>query len=372
MRLQLIQWRNRLLMSPAFQEWVSSFPLTRGLAQKKARAAFDLAAGFVYSQVLRACAETGLLQQVRDDPATITAIADSIGLPIDGATRLVAAAASLKLLEPVGDDRYALGETGAAFLGNPSVFAMIRHNGLFYQDLVDPVALLRKRTDQTALAAFWKYAGAADPASAGADDVADYSVLMAETQGFIAKDVLDAVPLGHVGALMDVAGGEGAFLTAALTRYPQMKGVLCDLPPVAARAAARFAEAGLAGRASTKGCNAFRDALPRGADAATLVRVLHDHDDDAIRVLLAAIYDALPENGEIIIAEPMADIPGAEPVGAAYFGLYLWAMGSGRPRSPQEICAFLGEAGFSRCTIRRTRRPMLCNLVTARKNKSSI
>jgi demethylspheroidene O-methyltransferase len=32
----------------------------------------------------------------------------------------------------------------------------------------------------------------------------------------------------------------------------------------------------------------------------------------------------------------MSETPGAEPVGDAYFGLYLLAMGSGRTRPPRE------------------------------------
>ena len=42
---------------------------------------------------------------------------------------------------------------------------------------------------------------------------------------------------------------------------------------------------------------------------------------------------ALPADGTLLLAEPMAGSRGAEPVGDAYFGFYLLAMGSGRPRT---------------------------------------
>lgn len=365
LRTRLIDWRNRLISNPDFQEWTAGFFLTRPIAKRRARAAFDLAAGFVYSQILRACVETGLLVQMRQGAYTLDELLEKVALPKEGATRLINAAASLKLVERVGADRYMLGEVGAAFLGNPSVFAMIHHNGLFYQDLVDPVALLKERTGDTALASFWRYATSDDPAASQASDVSEYSRLMAETQGFIAKDVLDACSLKGVTTLMDVGGGEGAFLAAALARYPDLNGILCDLPAVAERAAARFDRDGFAQRAIAQGRNIFVNDLPAGADAISLVRVLHDHDDESIIPLLDKIHGSLPQNGRLIIAEPMADIPGAEPVGDAYFGLYLWAMGSGRPRSPHEICRLLKAAGFVRCNIIATRRPMLCNLVIA-------
>ena len=41
-----IGWRNRLLMSPRFQQWSAAFPLTRPIVRARARRAFDLVAGF--------------------------------------------------------------------------------------------------------------------------------------------------------------------------------------------------------------------------------------------------------------------------------------------------------------------------------------
>jgi demethylspheroidene O-methyltransferase len=67
-----------------------------------------------------------------------------------------------------------------------------------------------------------------------------------------------------------------------------------------------------------------------------------------------------------MLAEPMSETPGSEPVGDAYFGLYLFAMGSGRPRPPRELEAMLREAGFDRIRLRRTRRPMQTRLMLAR------
>ena len=61
----------------------------------------------------------------------------------------------------------------------------------------------------------------------------------------------------------------------------------------------------------------------------------------------------------------MSGTAGAEPMGDAYFGFYLLAMGQGRPRTSEELCALLLEAGFSHAQPRKTRRPMLCRLLVA-------
>jgi demethylspheroidene O-methyltransferase len=79
------------------------------------------------------------------------------------------------------------------------------------------------------------------------------------------------------------------------------------------------------------------DMLPRGADVVSFVRVLHDHDDATVARLLLAAHDALPRGGDLLIAEPLADTAGARRMGDAYFGLYLRAMGRGRPRRREEL-----------------------------------
>ena len=111
----------------------------------------------------------------------------------------------------------------------------------------------------------------------------------------------------------------------------------------------------------------LRDPLPRGADVISLVRVLHDHDDESARTLVAAVRDALPPGGTIVVAEPMAGAPGAEPMGDAYFGFYLLAMGRGRPRKLDEIAKLLRAAGFEACHEAKTGNSLVVSALVARR-----
>ncbi|MBY0367116.1 MAG: hypothetical protein K2X12_12790, partial [Burkholderiaceae bacterium] len=72
--------------------------------------------------------------------------------------------------------------------------------------------------------------------------------------------------------------------------------------------------------------------------------------------LLGAVRRALVPGGALLLAEPLADTPGAERMGHAYFGWYLMAMGRGEPRSEARLRALLSEAGFIR--VRRLRTPL--------------
>ena len=194
---------------------------------------------------------------------------------------------------------------------------------------------------------------------------------MSASQPFIAAEVLDAYDVAAHRCLLDVGGGDGRFLAEAAARAPALRLVLFDLPAVAARAAMRFEESGLSARARAVGGDFRTDALPQGADLVSLVRILHDHDDATVRALLGAVRRCLSPGGTLLVAEPLAATHGAEPVGDAYFGFYLMAMGRGRPRRAAELSTMLTEAGFIRIRTLRTRSPMLTGLLTARAPGSS-
>jgi demethylspheroidene O-methyltransferase len=366
LRRRWLAWRNHLLASPRFQRWAADFPPTRPIAQRRARQLFDITAGFVYSQILFACVRLGLLPLLAPGPRELHDLVRDLDLPAAAALRLLKAAASLGLVEPWPGGGYALGPQGAALLGNPGIAAMVEHHAMLYRDLADPVALLRGQERRTDLGSYWSYAAAPEPAGLGAHAVAAYTHLMSASQSLVAGDILDAYSLAGHRCLLDVGGGDGGFVASVAARWPQLQLRLFDLPPVAALAQARFERLGLAGRASAQGGDMLSDPLPRGADIVSLVRVAHDHDDAAVMRLFGSIHAALPPGGTFLLAEPMAATPGAEPMGEAYFGFYLLAMGSGRPRTPKELKAMLREVGFERVRLRRTRRPLLSRVLTAR------
>jgi demethylspheroidene O-methyltransferase len=353
-RWSLANWRARLIADPRFQRWAARFWLTRPIARARARALFDISAGFVYSQILAACVQLRVFERLVDGPLEASALAAQIGLSPEGARRLLKGAAALGLLRETRGDRFGLADLGAAVLGNPGVSAMVAHHALLYDDLRDPVALLRAGAGQQ-LPAFWAY-GASGPA---ADS---YSELMAASQALVAEDVLSAHAFSGARALLDVGGGEGAFLSAVARAAPHLRLALFDLPPVVERARARLPE-----RIARFGGSFLSDELPRGFDAISLIRVLHDHDDAPAHAILKRILAALPAGGSLLIAEPMSGVRGAEPIGDAYFGFYLLAMGRGRPRTASEISDMLRGAGFAHVRALSTPRPAVVSALLATK-----
>lgn len=362
-------WRDRLLADPRFQRWAAAFPLTRPIARKRARDLFDVCAGFVYSQVLLACLQLRLFDALFEAPQSVDALAARLSMKPAAMQRLLSAAASLRLVERRGPTLWGLGPLGAAVVGNPGLAAMIEHNALLYADLQDPLSLLRDGPQGTAIGRFWPYAGAAEAGTQGdvpPDAAAAYSRLMGVSQAMIANDVIAAYPFSRHRRLLDVGGGDGTFLATVFERVPLLDLMLFDLPPVAERAARRFADPRYAGRARAIGGSFLRDPLPGGADIVSLVRVLHDHDDGPAMALLRAARAALPPGGVLLVAEPMVHEHRPDPVGDAYFGFYLLAMGSGRARPASEIARMMTVAGFSDIRERPTCQPMLTRILTGK------
>ncbi len=362
------RWRNAKLLDPLVQRKLSGFWLTRRRAQREASETFDLVAGFVYSQVLLACHRLGVLKQLRDGPLPHAQLLSTLNLSPAAGLTLLRAAEALDLLECDESDTnepiWWLGSKGAALLGNAGALAMIEHHAVLYRDLVDPVALLRSPRGSTELARYWPYATADAPSGAVPKQIQAYTALMAASQGLVADEILDTYEFSEHRRILDIGGGDGTFLRQVRKRAPQAQLVLFDLPAVAAEAQRRFGEAS---GVECVGGDFAHDALPTGADLITLVRILHDHDDELAKSLLHRAASALVPGGRLIVAEPLAGTPGAVRMGNAYFGLYLWAMGSGRARTATEITEWLREAGLVDIGERVTRIPLQTRLIVARR-----
>jgi demethylspheroidene O-methyltransferase len=356
---------NRRVADPAFRRWAGRFLLTRPVARRRANALFDLTAGFVYSQILSACVQIGLFDTLARGARSVDDIASGAGLPPEATSRLLKAAAALDLVSARSGQRYALGKLGAALVGNDGVTAMIRHHSILYEDLAEPLRLLRGEAHAD-LQRYWAYAGRSRRVPQAAQVHADYTELMAASQVFVAGEVLDAYDIRSHTRMLDVGGGNGTFAIAAARAAPALQLEVFDLPPVAAIARKRLLEAGISGRARATGGSFLDDPLPGGADLVVLNRVMHDHDDDAVRILLQAARKAVAHGGTLLVAEPMAGTRGARASGDAYFGFYLLAMGQGRPRTAAEIGRLMREAGFSDVRQRSTATPLIVRVMTAR------
>lgn len=362
-------WRNRLLARPDIRRRLQRFPLTRPTARRRAAELFSINAGFINSQVLAACLELDLLEHLSGENRTTAELAETLDpdLDKDRLARLLESATELGLTERRPRQTWGLGAQGAILRSDPGLLAMSLHHRALYEDLIDPVALLRKPAQRTQLAALWPYAASSQPGSLSAEETQRYTQLMADSQRMIAEQVLDAYDFSKHRSVLDIGGGSGTFLTALAGAHADLSLTLLDLPAVITHSETALNRQELSDRITRVGGDFFQDQLPSGHDLITLVRIAHDHDDEPVQQLLRRIFEALPPDGTLLIAEPMLGRHDRKGLVGNYFRFYLMAMGSGRPRSPRELRKMLREAGFRKLRQHRTDLPMICGAVSGRK-----
>lgn len=144
--------------------------------------------------------------------------------------------------------------------------------------------------------------------------------------------------------LVDVGGGNGAFLGGILARHPQLRGTLFDLPQVVARSRPVLDALGVADRCDVQGGDFF-ETIPPGADAYILKRILYGWEDEEAALLLRAVAAAMRPESRLLIVEPV-DEPGAATDIGSRFDLTMLVMKGSGARSLEAIAALCHEAGL--------------------------
>ncbi|KAH9757346.1 Flavone 3'-O-methyltransferase 1 [Citrus sinensis] len=142
--------------------------------------------------------------------------------------------------------------------------------------------------------------------------------------------------------LVDVGGGIGVTLGMITSRYPCIKGISFDLPHVLANAPSFPGVEHVGG-------DMFEN-VPRG-DAIFLKWMLHGWTDEHCLKLLKNCWEALPENGKVIIVESILPlVPENQASSHIVFEQDLFMLAQttgGRERSKKEYEALAKNSGFS-------------------------
>jgi hypothetical protein len=154
-----------------------------------------------------------------------------------------------------------------------------------------------------------------------------------------AEAVVAAYDFGAFSSLVDVGGGRGVLL-AAILRSTALEAVLVDREG-AIEAARTF----LGERASCV-VGDFFEAVPAGADAYLLSRVLHDWDDeDALRILRVC-REAMSAEARLIVVDAILPERAVDQPFAIRMDLHMLLLLGARERTEAEFRDLLARAGF--------------------------
>ena len=320
----------------------------------------SLSASFMVSAALHAVATLDVATQLRFGPRSAEQLAAACGADADAlhrAMRLLAAHGVFRLTPP---RTYELDAAARCLLpGEPgSVHAAVSWlaDAFHFKVFGAEGGMLRSlRTGEPAVASavgapIFEHL-AADPALSRS-----FNAAMSEFSAAIMRSgALQSCDLSGVDVVADIGGGHGAVLAAVLRAHPAMRGVLLELPAVAAGAAEALAREGVADRATVVAADFFADgaAMPR-ADAYIMKHIIHDWDDGRashiLRAVRAAMQPPLAAKRLLLLERVLPaddDMAGGE---AARFthviDMEMLVVAGGCERTEAEFAALLRTAGL--------------------------
>ncbi|MFJ8228488.1 methyltransferase [Streptomyces sp. NPDC094448] len=168
---------------------------------------------------------------------------------------------------------------------------------------------------------------------------------MAQMTAALIPGFLAYHPFPSGATVVDVGGGEGRFLTGLLAARQDIRGVLFELPDVAAAARRALAAAGLESRCEAVGGDFFQ-AVPEGGDVYLMKWVLHDWDDAHCRRILASVRRAMGPGAVLLVLDAVIT-PGNESQIGKLVDLDMLVLAGGRECTEEEFRLLLADAGFA-------------------------
>lgn len=317
---------------------------------------FQMVTGAWTAQAIGVAAELGVADVLGDGPRAVEEIAAAVDADAPTLYRLLRALADRGVFSELDGRRFALTELGrtlrADVPGSMRAWAVMLARPFHlaaWSGLTGSVRTGEPAFDRVHGQGAFEYL-AANPE----DGRILNDAMTAASAGAIAPAVA-AYDFGAYGKVVDVGGGQGALIAAILAAYPEVQGVLFDLPNVIADAGGPLAAAGVAARCDLAGGDFFTE-MPSGGDAYVLSNVLHDWDDDRCEKILASCRGAMTPGGRLLLVE--AVLPdGPEPNEAKWVDLEMLVMGSGRQRTEGEYRDLFARTGFTLTRVIRTGAP---------------
>jgi hypothetical protein len=301
-------------------------------------------AGAWVTQALHVAAKLRLADLVQERPRTADELASATQTQSPALYRLLRTLASVGVF--CEDDRLYFSLTPLAECLRSDAPGSQRAMALRAGELFWPVWAELLYSVETGRSAFEKVYGLPlfEFLSQNPEQARLFDETMAGMHGRETAAMLEAYDFSGIRVLADVGGGNGSVLTAVLQRYPDVRGVLFDVPGVVERAKAGLRAAGLTDRCRVIGGDFFAS-IPGGADVLLMRHILHDWDDDGALKILRNAHRALDRQGKLLVVESVLP-PGNDASFGKLLDLAMLAIPGGQERTEGEYRRLCEAAGF--------------------------
>lgn len=307
-------------------------------------ALMQLLFGKQITYALAGVARLGVADQMNSAPISIDALAEKVGAHSPSLYRVMRMLAGVGVFKEGPERQFALTPVGVQLKTNAQ--GSLRYMAMLfgdewttraYEHFVD---CMRTGSDGVTKA----YGKHAFDFLAERPDQAETFQRAMTNSAVSAQAILEAYDFTGIRRVADVGGGHGVLLASILRRYPQMQGVLYDLPEVVAGVSEdRFA--GCNGRVAIES-GSFFERVPSGCDAFIMKHIIHDWSDDHCRTVLGLMREQLPANGRVLMCEMVVqDDPGPTPAKMLDIEMLVMTVG-GKERSPEEFRDLFASAGL--------------------------
>lgn len=300
--------------------------------------------GYQVSQMVHVAATLGIADLLKDGRCSSAEIAGAAGAHPPSMYRLLHALTSVGVLEEHADGHFSLTSVGQCLRSDSpnSRAAWARYAGRPYVWQSWGRMLHSVTTGEDAFRHLHG-CGVWDWRAGRPDESSLFDAAMTELSGAVVETIAASLDFSRWECIVDVGGGQGAFLAGTLASFPTTKGILFDLPHVVAGAAAVLQAHGVADRCQTVGGSMF-DAVPAGGDAYIVKSVLMDEGDAEACAILRACRSAMGPSGRLIVIEQLLTEPNRS--AANLSDMTMLVMTGGRDRTLPEFEKLFAEAGF--------------------------
>src|SRR6516165_9025241 len=216
--------------------------------------------GYWTSQVLYVAAKLGLADLLKEGPKTAEELESSTQTHPRSLYRFLSSSASLGLFAEDEQRRFSVTPIGDCLRSD--VPGSQRATAILVGDLLYRAWAELLYSVQTGGAGFEKVHGSPffDYLSKNPEQASIFDEAMA-MHGWATTAILEAYDFSGIQVLADIGGGNGSAIAAILKKYPDMRGILFDLPGVVERARDKIEAAGVADRCHVIG-GSFLEAVP--------------------------------------------------------------------------------------------------------------
>jgi acetylserotonin N-methyltransferase len=307
----------------------------------------DLLQAFRWSKTMFAAVSLGVFDALAEGPLFLETLARTLKANPDALGRLLDACVGLQLLER-DENGYRNSPAAAAYLCQDSpqrVTSYINYSNKVYWKLwANLEDAIREGTNRWRQAYGWE--GGVFANFFHTEEAKRQFLLAMHGYGLMSSpEAVGAFDLSRFRRFVDVGGATGHLVAAACERYPNMAGVLFDLPEVVPLAREVLGATKVGGRIEIVAGDFFRDPLPPG-DIYGMGRILHDWTEEKIHKLLTKMHARLPAGGGVLIMEKLLHEDRRGPVWGLMQSLNMLTCTEGKERTLAEYETLFKRAGF--------------------------